>query len=65
MTALVLMFKKMESDDKTKYDTFYSNLKAKIIIKEGDIYDLFESIYATIISNTQKSLGKGSGWIID
>ena len=65
MTALVLMFKKMESDDKTKYDTFYSNLKAKIIIKEGDIDDLFESIYATIISNTQKSLGKGSGWIID
>ena len=65
MTALVLMFKRMESDDKTKYDTFYSNLKAKIIIKEGDIDDLFESIYATIISNTQKSLGKGSGWIID
>ena len=65
MTALVLMFKKMESDDKTKYDTFYSNLKAKIIIKEGDIDDLFESIYATIISNTHKSLGKGSGWIID
>ena len=26
--------------------------------------NLFESIYSTIISNIQKSLGKGSGWII-
>ena len=25
----------------------------------------FESIYNTIISNIQKFLGKGSGWIID
>ena len=26
---------------------------------------LFESVYSTIISNIQKSPGKGSGWIID
>ena len=26
---------------------------------------LFQSIHTTIISNIQKSLGKGSGWIID
>ena len=26
---------------------------------------MFESIYSTVISNIQKSLGKGSGWIID
>ena len=39
--------------------------KAKIIINESDIDDVFESIYATIISNIQKSLGKSSGWITD
>ena len=26
---------------------------------------MFKSIYATIIENIQKPLGKGSGWIID
>ena len=26
--------------------------------------NVFESIYSTIILNIQKSLGKGSGWII-
>ena len=30
-----------------------------------DIDNVWESIYSTIISNTQKSLGQGSGWIID
>ena len=65
MTILALVFKKIESEDKTKYDTFYSNSKAKIIINENDIDDAFQSIYTTIISNIQKSLGKGSGWIID
>ena len=29
----------------------YSNLKAEIIINEGDINDVFESIHSTIISN--------------
>ena len=59
------MFKKIESEDKTKYDTFYSNSKAKEVINNSDIYDVFESIYTTIILKIQKSSGKGSGWIID
>ena len=65
VATLVLMFKKIESEDKTKYDTFYLNSKSGIIINESVIDDLFQSIYTTIISNIQKSLGKGSSWIID
>ena len=38
---------------------------AKAIINESDINDVFVSIYTTVISNIQKSLGKGSGWIMD
>ena len=60
VTALVLVFKKIEREDKTKYDTFYSHSKAETIINETDIDDVFQSIYTTIISNIQKSLGKGS-----
>ena len=47
------MFKKIESEDRTKNDTFYSNSKAEIIINESDIDGLFEfeSIYTTIISD--------------
>ena len=37
VTTLVLVFKKIESKDKTKYDNFYSGSKAKIIINESDI----------------------------
>ena len=59
------MFKKIESKDKTKYDTFCSNSKAEIVIDESDIDHTFESIYVTIISNIQNSSGKGSGWIVD
>ena len=65
VTALVIVFKKIESEDKTKYDTFYSSLKAEIIINKRNNDDVFHSIYTTIITNIQKSLGKGSGWIID
>ena len=65
MTTLVLVFKRIERQDKIKYYTFYSNSKAEIIINEGDTDDLFKSIYTTIISNIQKSLGKNSGWILD
>ena len=65
VAILVLLFKKIESENKTKYDTFYLNSEAQITISESDIDDLFQSIYTTIISNMQKSLGKGSGWIID
>ena len=63
--VLVWVFKKMESKDQTKLDNFYSSSKAKIIINKSDIDDEFESIYSTTISNIQKSLGKGSRWIID
>ena len=63
--TLALVFEKIESEDKTKYDTFYSNSKAEIIINESDIDDEFKSIYTSVISNIQKYLGKGSGWIID
>ena len=65
VTTLVLVLKKIESEDKTKYDNFYSSSKAEIIINESDIENVFKLIYTTIIANIQKSLGKGSGWIID
>ena len=41
------------------------NSKAKTVISESYIDDVFESIYSTIISTIQKSLRKRSGWIID
>ena len=65
MTTLVLVVKKMESEDKTKYNTFYSHSRAETIINESDIEDVFKSIYTTVITNIQKSFRKGSGWIID
>ena len=61
----ILFFKKIESEDKTKYDPFYPSLIAEILINYSDIDDVFQSIYTTIISNIQKSLEKGSAWIID
>ena len=66
VTTLVLVFEKIESQDKRKYDTFYSSSKAKIVINESDIDGVFQSIYTTvIISNTQKSLRKDLALIID
>ena len=64
VTTLVLKFKKIESDDETKYSTFYSSTKADTIINESDIDGALESICSTIISNKQNSLGKGWGWIV-
>ena len=61
MTALVLVFKKTECEDKTKYDTFCLHSKGETITNENDIDDVFQSIYTTIISNIQNSLGKSSG----
>ena len=55
----------MEKNDNTKYSIFYTNLKAEIIINESGIDDVFKSICSTIISNTQKSLRRGSGWVTD
>ena len=62
MVTLVLVFKKIENEDKTKYDNFYSSSKAEIIINESDV---FQSVFTTVISNIKKSLGKSSGWFID
>ena len=42
MTTLVLVFKKIESKDKTKYDNFYSGSKAEIIINESDTDNVFQ-----------------------
>ena len=54
MPALILVFKNVESEDKTKYDTFYSNSKAEMIINNSDTDIVFQSIYTTIVSNIQK-----------
>ena len=59
VTTLVILFKKIESDDETKYSTFYSNSKAEAVVNESNIDDIFQSIYTTIMSNIQKSLEKG------
>ena len=59
VTTLILVIEKIESDDKTKYNSFYSDSKAEITNNESDINDVFESVYATTISNTQKPLIKG------
>ena len=61
MTTLALVFKKKESKDKTKYDNIYSSSKTVMIVNESDIKNVFKSIYTTIITNIQKSLGKWSG----
>ena len=63
MTKLVLVFKKIEGADKTKYDTFYSHSKSETFINKSDINDALKSIHTTVISNIQKSLRKGSGYI--
>ena len=43
---------------------FYFNSKAEIIINRGDVDGKFPSVYTTIISNIQTSLGNALGWII-
>ena len=58
VTTPALVLKNIESEDKTKYDTFYSHSKAERIINESDIDDVFKSIYATIISNIHKIFRK-------
>ena len=63
--TLVIKLKKIESNDTTKYTTFYSNSKAETITNESDIADVFESIYTTIILNIPNYLGKASSWIND
>ena len=59
------MLTKIETEDKTKYDTLCSHSKPETIINESDMDDLFESICTTTISNIQKHLEKDWCWIID
>ena len=42
--TLVAVLKNMESEEKTKYDTFCSHSNAETIINEGDIDHVFQSI---------------------
>ena len=49
MTTLVLMLTKKESEDKTKYGTFYPHPKSEIIINQSEISHVFESICSTVI----------------
>ena len=65
MIALILEIKKIESDYETKHSTFYLNRKAEAVNNESYIDNVFESIYIKIISNIQKSFGRGSGLITD
>ena len=53
VSTIVLVYKKREKEDKTKYDNFYSNSKAEIIVKESNIDNVFQSIYTKIIINIQ------------
>ena len=54
MTTLVLVLKKIGSDDKTKYGTLFT-LKAEAIVNQSDIDDVFESIY-TKLYQTYKNI---------
>ena len=63
MTTLVLVLKKIEREDKTKYKTFYSQKQLLMKVTLMIYYTLM--IYTTIISNMKKCLGKGSGWMIN
>ena len=58
------MFKKTESEEKTKHKTFYSNSKAEIILNEIEIDDVFKLIYTTFISNIQNVLEKCKGELL-
>ena len=56
-TTLVLVLEKVDSEDKTKYNTLYWYSKAEKIINESEIDDnVFESIYTTEIIKTYKKI---------
>ena len=65
MATLVLEFKKIQSDHTALCSTFHLNSKEESIINKTGIDDVFQSIYNTTMSNTQKSLGQDSDWITD
>ena len=39
--------------------------KAEIILNQSDIDDVIQLFFTIILTNIQKSLGKGLGWITD
>ena len=47
--TLILVFQKIESGDKKKFDNFYSSSKVEIIVNEKDIENVFKSIYIIFI----------------
>ena len=42
VTTLALVFKKIESEGKRKFDNLYSCSKAEMIINESDVDDVFQ-----------------------
>ena len=65
MKTLVLDFKKIKSNNKTLFSTICLNSKEEIIINESGVDGVFDPIFSSIISNMQKSLGQGSGSVIE
>ena len=65
MIRLVFVVKKIVSEEKEKYGTFYLHAKAGTIINKSDIDNIFESIYTKITWNLQTFLEKSSSWIIN
>ena len=62
MATLVLVFNKTANEDKTSMAIFF---QVELIFNNSDIHDVFESVYSTIISKIQRSLGKHLRWIND
>ena len=52
------MLKKIESEDKTKFNNFCLSSKAGVVINESDIDDMLESIYTTNIAKHTKIFRK-------
>ena len=56
----VLVLMQIESDIKQNMSLLIHTQSSKIV-NQSDIDNAFESVYTKIISNMQKSLGRGSG----
>ena len=65
MITLVLEFKKIESDDETKYSTFYSSSKAETIIMRVILIMHLNQSIVQLYQTCKNILHKGLGWIID
>ena len=53
VATLVLVLKKMDSENWTKYDKFYSHSNAEAIINESDIDDIWINLYYSYIKHTK------------